>query len=82
MLWIVGHEPEFCPILIYTRYETVIDSLQQDIKSNLELDSKGASALMGLSGPRHELICHVGMIYKGWIDSWFTLMHKDVLVIM
>ena len=38
---------------------------------------------MGLSGPRSKIICHDGiLVYEGWIDSWFTLMQKSVLVIM
>ena len=37
---------------------------------------------MGSSGPRSKLIYHDRTVYKGWITSWFTLMHKGVLVIM
>ena len=27
-----------------------------------------------------ELIYHISIVYKGWIDSKFTLVHKGVLV--
>ena len=37
---------------------------------------------MGLNGPFFELIYHDDMVYKGWIDSRFTLVYKDVLVTM
>ena len=29
-----------------------------------------------------EHIYFVGMVYKSWINSWFTYVHKGVLVIM
>ena len=28
-----------------------------------------------------ELIYHINIVYNGWINSKFTLVHKDVLVI-
>ena len=37
---------------------------------------------MGPSGPYSKLIYHDSKIYKGWIDSKFTFLHKGVLVIM
>ena len=37
---------------------------------------------MGPSGPHSKFIYYDGMVYEGWIDSWFTFMHKSVLVIM
>ena len=37
---------------------------------------------MGPNGPLSKLIYHVGMVYEGWINSWFTLVHKSILVIM
>ena len=37
---------------------------------------------MGLSGPHSKLIYNIDMVYKGWIDSRFTFVHKGVLVIM
>ena len=37
---------------------------------------------MGPNVPHFEFIYHVGIIYKGWVDSKFTLMYKNVLVIM
>ena len=27
---------------------------------------------MGYNGPYSKLIYHVGTVYEGWIDSWFT----------
>ena len=36
---------------------------------------------MGPNSPRSKLIYHDGTIYEGWIDSKFTIVHKDVLVI-
>ena len=36
---------------------------------------------MDPNGPCFELICLVGMSYKGWINSKFTFVHKDILVI-
>ena len=52
-----------------------------NIESTLEFDYKGGSTLIGPSGPHFELIYHDGMVYDGWIGSWFILVHKDVLVI-
>ena len=37
---------------------------------------------MGPSDPCFELIYHNDMVYEGWIDFGFTLVHKGVLVIM
>ena len=37
---------------------------------------------MGLNGPYFELIYHDDIVYEGWIDTWFTLVHKGILVIM
>ena len=37
---------------------------------------------MGPSGPHFELIYHVGTVYEGWINFWFILVHKDILVII
>ena len=45
------------------------------------MGSKGASTPTGPGGLCFELIYHNGTVYKGWICSGFTLMHKDVLVI-
>ena len=81
MQWMVGHGLEFHFIIIYIGYQSAIDSLQWDIESNLELDFEGANASMGLNGLCFELIYHVGMIYEGWNDFRFTLIHKGVLVI-
>ena len=36
---------------------------------------------MSPSGPHSKFIYHVGMVYSGWIDYWFTLVYKGVLVI-
>ena len=37
---------------------------------------------MGPNGSCFELIYLVGMGYEGWIDSTFTFVHNDILVIM
>ena len=37
---------------------------------------------MGLSGPTLKLIYHDDTVYKSWIDSRFTLVHKGALIIM
>ena len=37
---------------------------------------------MGLNGPYSELIYHDDMVYKGRIDSRFTLMYKGILIII
>ena len=54
--------------------------LQLDVESTLELDYQGASTLIGPNGPRSKLVYLVGMDYEGQIDSWFTFVHKGVLV--
>ena len=36
---------------------------------------------MNSSGHRSGLIYHDDTNYEGWIDSWFILMHKAVLLI-
>ena len=46
------------------------------------MDFKGASTLIGSSGPRFELIYFVGTDYEGWIDFRFTFVYKGILVIM
>ena len=82
MQWIIGHKLELCLIVIYIGYYSAIDFLQQDVESTSKLDSEGANFPMGPNDPHSKLIYHVGTIYEGWIGSWFTLMHKSVLVIM
>ena len=37
---------------------------------------------MGSNGPHSEIIYHDDMVYDGWIDFWFIIVHKGVLVIM
>ena len=81
MQWIVGHGPEFCLVVIYIRYWSVVDSLQWNVESNLELDFEGVSTFMSFSGLDSKLIYYDDTIYESWIDSRFTLLHKGVLVI-
>ena len=81
MQWIVTHELELCLVAIYIRYQSVVDSLQRDVESTLELDSQGANILIGPNGPHFKLIYYVRMVYEDWIDSKFTFMYKGVLVI-
>ena len=46
------------------------------------MDYKETSTSMVPNGPCYELIYHDDIVYKGWIGSKFTLVHKGVLVIM
>ena len=59
----------------------VIDSLQCDVESTSELDSKWVSTPIGPSGPHFKLIYHDDTIYESLNDSRFTLVHKGILVI-
>ena len=80
MQWIVGHRLEF-RLVIYIGYQSVVDSLQQNVESTSKLDYEGANTRMGPSSPRSELIYHDGMTYDDWIGFCFTLVHKGVFVI-
>ena len=64
-------------LLIYIEYWCSVDSLQQDVESNLELDYEGASIPIGPSGPCSKLIYLVGMDYEGQIGSRFTFMQRE-----
>ena len=46
------------------------------------MDLEGSSMPMSPNGPRSELIYLVGIGYEGRIGSWFTFMHKSILIIM
>ena len=81
MQWIVSHKPEFCLIVIYIGYWSIVDSLQQNVKSTSKLNSEEVSTPMGLNGPSSKLIYHDDTIYEGQISYWFTLVHKGILVI-
>ena len=65
MQWIVGHEPELCLIVINIRYQSIVDSLQQNVRSTLELDFQGANTPMGLNGLYFELVYDDGIVYEG-----------------
>ena len=52
-------------IVIYIGYRSLVDSLQCDVESTLELDSKGDYIPIGPNGPHHELIYLVGASYQG-----------------
>ena len=82
MQWIKGHKLKFCLIVIYIGYWSVIDSLQQNVESTLELDYERISTLMDPNGLHFELIYHDDMVYDGQIGSRFTLVHKGILVII
>ena len=71
----------WCLVVIYIGYWSSVNSLQWDIESTLELDSKESNIPKSLNGPRSELIYLVGMGYEDWIGSRFTFMHKGILVI-
>ena len=68
-------------IVIYIGYWILVDSLQWDVESTLELDSKRASIPIGPNGPYFELIYLVGTNYEGRIGFRFTFVHKGLLVI-
>ena len=68
-------------LVIYIGYWSAVDSLQWNVESTSELDSKGANTLMVPRDPCSELIYHDDTIYESWIDSKFILVHKGVLVI-
>ena len=78
----VGHGPKFRLIVIYIGYWSAIDYLQWNVESTLELDYKEVSTPIGPNGHRFELIYHDDMVYEGWIDSRFILMHKGILLII
>ena len=65
MQWIVGHKPEFCLIVIYIGYWSIVDSLQQNVELILELDFEEDSTPMSSSGLRSKLIYHDDMVYEG-----------------
>ena len=77
---VVGHEPELHLIVIYIGYWGIVDSLQWDIESTLELEYEGVGIPMSPNSPCFDLICHVVMVYEGLFDSRFTLIHKGILV--
>ena len=52
-----------------------------DVESTSELDFERANIPMGPSSPPSKLIYLVGMGYEGRIDSKFTFVHMDVLII-
>ena len=81
MQWIIGHEAKLCLIIIYIVYQSGINCLQWNVESTSELDFERVGTPMGFNGPHSEHIYHDDTIYKGWIGSKFTIMHKDVLVI-
>ena len=82
MLWIVGHRLEFCLVIIYIGYWSIVDYLQQDVESTSKLDSKEDSAPMTLNGPCFKLIYHDDTSHEGQIDFRFILVDKGILVIM
>ena len=77
----VGQEPKLHLIVIYIWCLSEIDFLWWNIESISELDSEGANTPMSLGDPYFELMSYDDMVYEGWIDSSFTLVHKDELVI-
>ena len=79
---IVGHKPDLCLIVIYIRYWRAMGSLQWDVESTSKLDYEGANTLMSLNCCCFELKYRNDTIYEGWISSWFTLLHKGILVII
>ena len=55
----------WCLPVIYIGYGSLVDSLQQDVESTLELDSKEANIPIGPSDPRFEIIELVYIDYEG-----------------
>ena len=76
MQWIVGHRPELRFFVIYIGYWSVVVSLQWNVESTSKLNSERANTPIGLNDPCSELIYLDDTVYEGWIDFWFTLMHK------
>ena len=37
---------------------------------------------MGPNDPYSELVYHDDKVYEDWISSWFTLVNKNIMVIM
>ena len=72
----------WCFVLIYIGYQSADDSLQWDVESILEFDSKGANAPMGHSGPSSKLLFLIGTTYEDWMGFQFTFVPKSILVIM
>ena len=71
-----------CLVVIYIGYWSLVDSLQWDIKSTLELEYEGTNIPTSHSGPHSMLIYLVDTDYEVWIGFRFTLAHKDILVNM
>ena len=71
-----------CLVLIYIGYWSLVDFLQQNVESTLELDFEGTNIRMSPNGPYFELIYLVGIGYEGQIDSRFIFVRKGVLIIM
>ena len=57
-----------CLVAIYIGYWSAIDFLWWDVESISEFDFKGASTLMGHSGPRSKPIFLDDTVYEGWIS--------------
>ena len=69
----------WCIVVIYIGYWILVDSLQWDVESTLELDSKGASIPIGPNGPCSKLIYLVCMGYEGQISFKFTFVIRAFL---
>ena len=83
MKWIAGHGPmhivSHCylhKILKFCCFSII------NVEATLKLDYEGTITPMDLSGLHFERIYLVGIGYEGLIYSKFTLVHKDILVIM
>ena len=46
------------------------------------MDYEGVSTPMGPNGRLFKPIYHDNIVYNGWIGFRFTLVHKDIMIIM
>ena len=69
----VTNPSTWCLTVIYIGYQSLVDSLQWDVESTLELDYEGANIPIGPNGPRSKLIYLVGMGYEGQTGFRFTI---------
>ena len=67
MKWIVGHGPKLCLIAIYIVRRSVVDYVQWNIESTLELDFEEVSTPMSPNSLYSNLIYYDNKIYESWI---------------
>ena len=65
--WIVGHGQKLYLIAIYIVRRSVVDSVQWNVESTLELDFKEVSTPMSPNSLYSNLIYYDNKIYESWI---------------